>query len=189
MKNLKELLRKKEVQFLAVQETLISGDVGFISNLIWKHSTWHFCQTPSTGRLGGLLCIWDADVFSVDMIYAGNGYLGVEGLWQGCSNKLFLCNIYGPQDISAKKLLWDSLLALKASSSSWWCLMGDFNVVRYAEERLGSTFNCTKALGFNSFIDAAELLNPPLGGRRYTYCKSESVVLKVKKFKILGTKF
>lgn len=54
MKNLRELLRKEEVQFLAVQETLISGDAGFISNLIWKHKRWRFCQTPAIGRSGGL---------------------------------------------------------------------------------------------------------------------------------------
>lgn len=79
MKNLKELLRKEEVQFLAVQETLITGDAGFISNLIWKHSSWSFCQTPSAGHSGGLLCIWDTSRFLVDRIFSGHDYLGVEG--------------------------------------------------------------------------------------------------------------
>lgn len=47
--------------------------------------------------------------------------------------------------------------------------MGDFNVVRFAEERLGSTFNSRKASAFNSFIDAADLVDPPLGARRFTW--------------------
>lgn len=90
VKNLRELLHKEEVQFLSVQETLISDDAAFVSNLIWKHSNWSFCQLPSTGRSGGLLCIWDSILFTVDNVFSGPGFLGVEGDWQGCSNKVIL---------------------------------------------------------------------------------------------------
>lgn len=168
VKNLRELLRNEEVQFLTVQETLISRDAGFISNPIWKHSSWNYCHSPSSGSSGGLLCIWDTNLFSVDRVFSSKGFLGVEGIWKGCSEKVSLCNIYGPQDSSGKLLLWDSLLKINQSSTSWWCLMGDFNVVRWAEERLGSTFHQNKASAFNSFIEAADLIDPPLGARWFT---------------------
>lgn len=162
--NLRDLLRKENVEFLAIQESLISGDAGFIINLFWKHSNKDFCQIPSMGRSGGLICVWNSDIFSANFVTSGPGFLGVEGLWHGCSNKIFLCNVYWPQEASAKKFLWDSLLCLKEVSPSWWCIMGDFNVVRYAEERLGCSFNHNKASDFNCFIDAAQLFEPPLGG-------------------------
>lgn len=55
--NLRELLRKEEVKFLAIQESLMTGDALFIANLVWKHSSFKFCQTPAQGRSGGLSCI------------------------------------------------------------------------------------------------------------------------------------
>lgn len=39
--------------------------------------------------------------------------------------------------------------------------MGNFNVVRCAEEMLESSFNLSEASVFNSFINSAELLDPP----------------------------
>lgn len=108
-------------------------------------------------------------MFSLDKVISGPGYIGVEGLWHGCPNKVFLCNVYGPQDALAKKILWDSLLNFRESTLSWWCLMGDFNVVRCAEERLGSSFNLSKATDFNCFIDAAQLFEPTLGAKRFTW--------------------
>lgn len=47
--------------------------------------------------------------------------------------------------------------------------MGDFNVVRCAEERMGSCFNPSKASDFNAFIDSADLIDPPLGARKFTW--------------------
>lgn len=109
VKKLRELLRKEDIGFLTVQETSLTGDAAFISNLIWKHSYWNFCQTPSSGRSGGLLCIWNSTLFSAQNIISGPGFLAVEGVWQGCSNSVFLWNVYGPQEASAKKVLWGSL--------------------------------------------------------------------------------
>lgn len=169
VKKLRDLLSKEAIEFLAIQETLIKGDASFVISLFWKHSQWSFCQLPSSGRSGGLLCVWNTSIFTAENIISGSGYLGVEGFWHGCSNKILLCNIYGPQDTLEKKALWNSLLAIKSSSTAWWCIMGDFNVVRCAEEREGCSFNLTRATDFNNFINAAQLIEPLLGAKRFTW--------------------
>nr|GFB03583.1 RNA-directed DNA polymerase, eukaryota [Tanacetum cinerariifolium] len=51
--------------------------------------------------------------------------------------------------------------------ASWKCdviIMGDFNEVRYSNERFGSNFNVEGANAFNSFIIQAGLEEIPLGG-------------------------
>lgn len=47
--------------------------------------------------------------------------------------------------------------------------MGDFNVVRYESEILGSQYNLVTTTLFNKFIDHADLMDIPLGGARFTW--------------------
>nr|GEW74581.1 hypothetical protein [Tanacetum cinerariifolium] len=49
-----------------------------------------------------------------------------------------------------------------------WCLFGDFNDVRTVKDRLNSEFNTRDADNFNDFIRKNELVEIPLGGRRFT---------------------
>ncbi|GJV47498.1 RNA-directed DNA polymerase, eukaryota, reverse transcriptase zinc-binding domain protein [Tanacetum coccineum] len=47
-------------------------------------------------------------------------------------------------------------------------IFGDFNVVRLASERFGTTFNHASAIAFNRFIRDAQLWDVPLGGHMFT---------------------
>lgn len=105
MKNLPDLLRRESVEFLAIQESLITGDARFITNLVRKHSPFSFCQSPAQGRSGGLLSIWNTEVFGVEEVFVGEGYIEVIGVWKGCPKKLVVFNVYGPQEATAKKVL------------------------------------------------------------------------------------
>lgn len=91
-------------------------------------------NSPAQGRSGGLLCIWNSDVFVVDEVLPGVGYFGVAGFWKGCPMKVTMLNICGPQEAMAKRLLWSNLLRLQDVNDFPWCLMGDFNVVRETGE-------------------------------------------------------
>nr|GFA87768.1 RNA-directed DNA polymerase, eukaryota [Tanacetum cinerariifolium] len=62
-------------------------------------------------------------------------------------------------------------------------IMGDFNEVRYSNERFGSNFNVKGANAFNSFIIQAGLKDIPLGGCSFTWChKSGSKMSKLDRF-------
>nr|GFD08173.1 RNA-directed DNA polymerase, eukaryota, reverse transcriptase zinc-binding domain protein [Tanacetum cinerariifolium] len=61
--------------------------------------------------------------------------------------------------------------------------MGDFNEVRYFNERFGSNFNVKWANAFNSFIIQAGLEEIPLGGCSFTWRhKSGSKMSKLDRF-------
>ncbi|GJU39695.1 RNA-directed DNA polymerase, eukaryota [Tanacetum coccineum] len=47
--------------------------------------------------------------------------------------------------------------------------MGDFNEVRFASERYGSSFHALNAANFNSFFANSNLIDIPLGGYSYTW--------------------
>ncbi|KVI11298.1 Endonuclease/exonuclease/phosphatase [Cynara cardunculus var. scolymus] len=50
-----------------------------------------------------------------------------------------------------------------------WVLGGDFNKVRYSCERKGSKFSSYGMAAFNEFIRANALIEPSLGGRKFTW--------------------
>nr|GEX67416.1 RNA-directed DNA polymerase, eukaryota, reverse transcriptase zinc-binding domain protein [Tanacetum cinerariifolium] len=65
-------------------------------------------------------------------------------------------------------------------------VMGDFNEVRYKNERYGSVFHAHGADAFNSFISNANLQEIPLGGSAYTWChRSASNMSKLDRFLML----
>ncbi|KAJ0588202.1 putative Endonuclease/exonuclease/phosphatase superfamily [Helianthus annuus] len=49
-----------------------------------------------------------------------------------------------------------------------WVIAGDFNVVRYKEERMNSSFKNSCARIFNEFIHDAGLMEYDLKGRKFT---------------------
>ncbi|GJT35599.1 RNA-directed DNA polymerase, eukaryota [Tanacetum coccineum] len=82
-------------------------------------------------------------------------------------------------------MLWDYLGHVIDSWKGKVIIMGDFNVVRYKNERFGSNFNVQGATAFNSFIVNADLEEVPLGGCAFTWChKSASKMSKLDRFLI-----
>lgn len=56
-----------------------------------------------------------------------------------------------------KDEMWAELLNLLVSKNDIWIIFGDFNVVRYMEERVGSSFSNRETMAFNDFIAKAGL--------------------------------
>ncbi|XP_021986013.1 uncharacterized protein LOC110882246 [Helianthus annuus] len=78
-------------------------------------------------------------------------------------------NIYAPNEPLSRRALWSEILDVKNSLQGLWVLMGDFNEVRDASERLNSEFVEANADAFNHFILSAGLVEYNMGGGNYTY--------------------
>ncbi|PWA87257.1 hypothetical protein CTI12_AA133950 [Artemisia annua] len=81
----------------------------------------------------------------------------------------FKINIYGPHDTHAKATLWNSLRTFIQTHNGKFMLFGDLNKVRDEPEHYGSTFSRSEADCFNSFIQVTNLVEMPMGGRRFTW--------------------
>nr|GEV07609.1 hypothetical protein [Tanacetum cinerariifolium] len=81
------------------------------------------------------------------------------------------------------EMLWEYLMHVMASWKGDVIIMGDFNEVRYSNQRFGSNFNVKEVNAFNSFIIQAGLEEIPLGGCSFTWChKSGSKMSKLDRF-------
>lgn len=119
-----------------------------------------------------MLCIWDSNCFQKLTISEGKGFLMVEGFWGQKKIPCCLVNIYASCNRSERKILWDSLKSSIISKQGCWLLGRDFNTVKCRQEKLGFHFDTGSMSDFASFINDSQLLDLQLGGRKYTWYKT-----------------
>ncbi|GJZ71145.1 RNA-directed DNA polymerase, eukaryota [Tanacetum coccineum] len=133
--------------------------------------TWCEKKVPEpniVGLSGGILLMWDYLLFDKCADLQGSHFIGVIRNWTGISKKVGLLNIYSPQSLRDKEVLWHDLISTMHSTDAMWVLFGDLNTVRPCDERFGTTFVEKDARIFNDFIALGGLHDFPLGGRRFT---------------------
>ncbi|GKV03082.1 hypothetical protein SLEP1_g15450 [Rubroshorea leprosula] len=139
---------------------------------LWSTDDFDFTAMPSVGRSGGLICIWDKNVFQMNRVFCGNHYLGLFGLWGSNKTPVYLVNVYGPCDLVGRRQLWSELKTLVTKQKGNWCVMGDFNTTKNIQERVGCTSVLRSMRDFAKFIHESGLVDIPLIGRKYTWYHS-----------------
>ncbi|XP_076885093.1 uncharacterized protein LOC143534510 [Bidens hawaiensis] len=135
----------------------------------WDSSGFEMDYVGALGRSGDLLCLWDPSVFKEQESIKDRNFLLLKGSVVGCSEPLCIMNVYAPQGTREKKNLWNRIADLKDKYAGMWLLLGDFNVVRFQEERRNSNFNPVRARDFNSFIFENDLVEYAMKGGKFTF--------------------
>ena len=65
--------------------------------------------------------------------------------------------------------LWEELARLHSRWNMTWCLIGDFNIIRYPSERFGYKSFISAMFAFSDFIEANYLVDLPLEGASFTW--------------------
>ncbi|GJY53800.1 RNA-directed DNA polymerase, eukaryota, reverse transcriptase zinc-binding domain protein [Tanacetum coccineum] len=97
-----------------------------------------------------------------------DGFLAIYGEWSNMGIACLMIIVYAPQDISRKCALWNRLCNLILSFHAMVIVLGDFNEVRNENERLDTLFCKKGASVFNNFITNSNLVDLPMGGRKFT---------------------
>ncbi|XP_069143598.1 uncharacterized protein [Solanum lycopersicum] len=87
-----------------------------------------------------------------------------------CSESFLMTYVYAKCRDQLRKPLWDSMLKWSATVHPW-CILGDFNVITSAQEKLGGReYNIRKSLEFINIIDSCGLIDMGYNGQPYTWC-------------------
>ncbi|GKV31438.1 hypothetical protein SLEP1_g40124 [Rubroshorea leprosula] len=136
---------------------------------LWDSDNMEWVAKPSSGASGGLIIIWNSEVFKKVDVFEGDGFLGIYGLWGPDAHPCILCNVYSSCDLEKKKILWGSFQQKIKNNRGCWCIGGDFNVIRCLQERKGGRSARREIMGFQEFILNSGLMHLPLLGRKYTW--------------------
>ncbi|GJX12855.1 RNA-directed DNA polymerase, eukaryota, reverse transcriptase zinc-binding domain protein [Tanacetum coccineum] len=152
---------------------------------IWGNFNFDYACSMARGMSGGLITMWDPNVFAKKRIWCGDNYIIVEGKRKNSLEDYLIINVYGPQYQPDKAILWSTLRTFIQNNNGRVILFGDLNEVRCESERFGSIFSSSDATIFNSFIRSTGLIDLPMGGRKFTWVnKVGSKMSKLDRFLI-----
>jgi hypothetical protein len=118
------------INFISLQDSKLQALDGFNLGRFWGRSKFEFEWVPSVGRSGGLISLWDPSYFSAISCTKSRSFLIIHGVLLGSGINLSISNVYGPNDLLARRGLWDSLTGEIQKVPNQWILMGDYNEVR-----------------------------------------------------------
>ena len=106
----------------------------------------------------------------VDSVVGTSVSYSLKGLVDGFD---WVCSsVYGPHSDEGRRGLWEELVGARQCLTGPWCVVGDFNVIRFPSERLGcSRFSPGMHL-FSDWIDHQNLVDLPLMGGQFTWSSS-----------------
>lgn len=166
---LRRLKQCQKIDFMGLQETRVADSNQIDLDGVWGNNHYDMEFVNPTGRSGGIVSIWDPGIFSKNQVFSSRNYIAITGNWKGINGVITVVNVYAPQSKTDKRKLWSDLLELMKIGDGIWIFVGDFNVVRYANERINSRFCRRMAKDFNEFIAKAGLMEFSTGGYKFTY--------------------
>ncbi|XP_028061534.1 uncharacterized protein LOC114264968 [Camellia sinensis] len=130
-----------------------------------------FMVVDAEGSVGGLLCIWNPDIFQMSEYCSNQGFIIMSGTFFNLFEYTLL-NIYAPNEMGARGEFWERLVNLKNEFPKPWCIAGDFNEIRSIGEKKGCSRRDKGMKELNEFIDKCEVVDLPLLDRKFTWCNS-----------------
>ncbi|GJR20868.1 RNA-directed DNA polymerase, eukaryota, partial [Tanacetum coccineum] len=138
-KCVRNLCYEKNISFIGIQETKCSRDDRTFIHSLWGNHGCDFALKKPEGQSGGIIAIWNDSMFKKsNVIDNEDGFLAIYGQWTNFDVDCLMVVVYAPHDINRKLGICRRLTNLILTSHSMYIVLGDFNEVRYEDERLGS---------------------------------------------------
>ncbi|KAK1288910.1 hypothetical protein QJS10_CPB19g00866 [Acorus calamus] len=157
------------VQICCIQETKMAGIAQSIVREMGAGMLDGWACKDAIGASGGILTCWNSAFWKRVDISVGRFSLSV--LLEDASSGFKWCcsGIYGPQEDGERLLLWEELSAIKARWNVPTALMGDFNIVRRAEERNHHGQTTPAMEIFFDWIEEEGLMDLPIPNHKFTW--------------------
>ena len=133
-----------------------------------------FAYSPSVGSSGGIITIWNGNLFNGTEISSSKFHVTVELICKISGQLWYLTNVYGPTSSADRALFINWLVSIDTSPMHLWMILGDFNLIREPDNRNRPGGDVHNMLEFNRFIRHHDLLEIPLKGRAYTWSNMQN---------------
>lgn len=121
-------------------------------------------ELGAQGRSGGILVYWDKRRWSCSDKHIGQHSITVFLKEENTDFQCAFTGVYGPCDRKTRRILWKEMGAVSGLVSMPWVIGGDFNVVRFEDEKMGRARNTRAMKEFSRTIQ-----DLPLHGGTFTW--------------------
>ncbi|XP_057779903.1 uncharacterized protein LOC130998504 [Salvia miltiorrhiza] len=169
-----DLVKGQKIDFCCLQETKMEVFKDLFCKSWWGSNYTDIAIRNSEGRAGGIVCLWNREVFEASSTWDLPGAVVVNGRYKEGDILCCIINVYAPIGSGDKRILWDALSSIvEQNTDRSVCILGDFNSVRRRDERVGSgeAFGVVDARSFEEFIRENDLEEIKTQGRKFTWYK------------------
>nr|GEW94428.1 RNA-directed DNA polymerase, eukaryota [Tanacetum cinerariifolium] len=107
----------------------------FLYQVLLGNLVFDFIVSPSVGNSGGILCVWDPNLFCKEHYTVSHYFIAVISKWVPNGKNFVIISAYAPKELSGRKMLWQYLNILIDSWKREVIVMGDFNEVCSLDEK------------------------------------------------------
>nr|CAN78335.1 hypothetical protein VITISV_004143 [Vitis vinifera] len=118
----------------------------------------------------GVLVFWDNRVLQLEEMEVGK--FTVSCRFKNCEDGFCwsFSGVYGPTMKAERKELWSELGAIRGIWNEPWCIVGDFNMIRFPSERSRGGRLSQEMRRFSEVVEELDLRDLPLQGGSFTWC-------------------
>ena len=134
---MKIFLKEWKGDVICLQETKLNSTNSTVVKSLWGSPFVDWAVLDAIHTAGGIWLAWDRKLFEKVDFFVGRFSVSVllKGIVDGF--EWVYSGVYSPSDDSARNDMWVELDSMRLWWSSAWCLIGDFNIIRYPVEKLG----------------------------------------------------
>ena len=166
---IKAFIKMQRVDVVSLQETKFKEvSTGLIRSLgVGRFLDW--AALRAEGAFGGIVIFWDSRVLKLLAKEKGQFTVSCRFKFIVEDRTWVFTGVYGPTVYGARDLLWDELGAIKGLWNDPWCIGGDFNIIRFPNERSREGRITGSMRRFSQVIDDLELRDFSVQGGQYTW--------------------
>ena len=137
---------------------------------------WKFLFNYSSHRLGRIWVAWDPAILSISLLLSSTQLIHVSIKVLETNQEFLASYVYGLNEDAGREALWHSIKTVASSDQEIpWVVLGDFNIVRFINEKLGGSISWSPAMdSFNDCCYEATLDDLPFSGHFLTWSNKSS---------------
>lgn len=174
---LRDKISKSAPSIICLQETKHENfEYSYIRKFCPRHLN-HFQFVPSEGASGGLIVIWNANLFTGTLVDSNRIVVTIHFVSTISNQSFHLSNIYGPSNLVDKAAFIFWLYHFDCANFEDWIVAGDFHLIRSSEDRNKPGANVNDIMAFNDLLQHLDLVNIPFQGRNFTWSNVQDDLL------------
>ena len=141
-KEVSSLIRKHSISLLGLNETRTQSS----KHLSIIHAicpSWRYFTNYSSNPSGRIWIMWDPSLLDVQILASSDQVIHIQAQDIQNQSTMMVSFIYGYNDYILHRELWASIRSFSYTiGTDPWLVLGDFNIVRFGDEKLGGDTSC-----------------------------------------------
>ncbi|RVW71709.1 Transposon TX1 uncharacterized 149 kDa protein [Vitis vinifera] len=168
-KLIKGVVRNQKLDLVCLMETKVKEMSVQMVNCVGVGRFLNWASVDARGAAKGLLLFWDNRVLEKLEVESGGYSISIRFRNRDDGFTWIFSRVYGSMIGSEKEDFWEELEAICGLWEDPWCIGGDFNAIRFPEERRNAPRLTVEMRRFSEVIGDLGLRNFPLAGGPFTW--------------------